>query len=170
MKNPFRFLVAAALLSSLLGFVFTNAGLAKTTQQITRTRTPTRMPTRTRTPTRTPTGGVSPTFTPTPSTTNTPLPLTSTPTPTRDSRICSPAYGIISAPFIFDGAGTFCWKMLPPLPGTVQSWGVVKLTINGKDYTNRLVPLWYDPPPEPIDGYYYVYLVSYGWGHLELRP
>ncbi len=144
----------------------------------TPTRTPTRTATgptptrtRTRTPTRTPTGNV-PTNTPT--RTNTPATIVPTNTPTRTptpgSGICSPVTATITYPFVFEGAGDFCWKAAT-LPGSINSWNLSKLTINGKDYTNRYVILIYDPPPEPIDGWYYIHYVSlYAWGHLEMYP
>ncbi len=72
MKKQIRLLVAATLLISLFGFVFTNAGLAKTVQQATNTST--------RTPT--PTTPCNPPPTPTVTPTSTQVPATPTPTPT----------------------------------------------------------------------------------------
>ena len=72
-------------------------------------------------PTRTATLGLTSTRTNTPVVSNTPTPIvgasptrTSTPTatamPTSGAGACSPVTSTITAPFTFDGAGTFCWQ------------------------------------------------------------
>jgi len=116
--------------------------------------TPTRTPTGpTATPTRTPTG---PTATPTRTPTATPTPGTGT---------CSPVTSTVTAPFAYDGAGTFCWRT-SSLGSYVNSWNVASLKINGVDYTNR----WSNSFPAAIGGYYYIsYSAQYGWSHFETR-
>ncbi len=126
----------------------------------TRTRTPTTGPTATRTPTcaclpitptRTPTISPTPTITPTPVTGGT----------------CSPVNGTITAPFTFDGAGTFCWQSTN-LGSYINSWNLEVLTINGVDYKNRYVP--YASLPPLINGYWYVYYSSiFSYGHFEAK-
>ncbi len=96
----------------------------------TRTLTPTTGPSATLTPTTgipvntatrtlTPTTGPSATFTPTQSSGST----------------CSPVTSTITAPFTFDGAGTFCWQS-SNLGGYVNSWNTTSVTINAVNVTN----------------------------------
>jgi aryl-phospho-beta-D-glucosidase BglC (GH1 family) len=128
----------------------------------TPTRTPTRTPTGTvptSTPTRTPTGTV-PTSTPTRT-----VP-TSTPTPGSGAG-CSPVTGTITAPFSYDGAGTFCWQ-IASIPNYINSWNLTSLKINGVDFTNTYVFTTNLPPK--INGYWYVsYSGQYGWSHFEAK-
>ncbi len=153
----------------------------------TPTRTPTRTPTgptptrtRTRTPTRTPTGptptntiGV-PTNTPTRTSavTNTPtrttVPPTATPTPTSGGGApCSPVTSDITAPFTFDGAGTFCWRSTN-LGAFVNSWNTNSVTLNGVNITNVYVPASSYPPQQ--GGYWYVgFNGSFAWSHFEAK-
>ncbi len=159
----------------------------------TPTRTPTRTATgptptrtRTRTPTRTPTGGtplptntptrtsvvptntptrtsVGPTSTPTRTSTTGPTP---TPTPTTGGA-CSPVTSTITAPFTFDGAGTFCWQS-SNLGGFINSWNTTSVSLNGVNVTNVYVAAASYPPQ--IGGYWYVsYNSTVAWGHFETK-
>ncbi|HEU4324140.1 MAG TPA: cellulase family glycosylhydrolase [Roseiflexaceae bacterium] len=120
----------------------------------TPTRTPTRTPTATRTPTRTPTSTV-PTATP-----------TRTPTPGSGST-CSPVTGTVTAPFSYDGVGTFCWQ-IATIPNYINSWNLSSLKINGVDFTNTYT--FPNNLPPKINGYWYVsYTGSYGWSHFEAK-
>ncbi len=151
----------------------------------TRTRTPTRTatggtPVPTNTPTRTPTGIVptnTPTRTPTigiPTNTPTRTPTgfvpTNTPTltPTQPTGgACSPVTSTITAPFTFDGAGTFCWQS-NNLGGYVNSWNTSSVTLNGVNITNVYVPS--SSYPAQIGGYWYVsYNSTVAWGHFEAK-
>ncbi len=142
----------------------------------TSTRTPTRTatgptPTRTntRTPTRTPTVGGS---TNTPTRTNTPATVVPTNTPTRTPTSgggtpCSPVTSTITAPFAFDGAGTFCWQS-NNLGAFVNSWNTTSVTLNGVNITNVYVAASSYPPQQ--GGYWYVgYSSSVAWGHFEAK-
>ncbi len=116
----------------------------------TPTRTPTNTPggptnTPTRTPTRTNTPG-GPTNTPT--RTNTP-----TATPTTGGVACSPVDQTITAPFVKEGLGTFCWQSTN-LGGFINSWGMDSLIINGVNLTNLYVPS--GSYPAQSGGYWYV--------------
>ncbi len=142
----------------------------------TPTRTPTRTatgptPTRTRTqtPTRTATQGTGPTNTPT--RTNTPVTpgATNTPTrtPTSGSGACSPVTSDIAAPFVYDGAGTFCWRS-NNLGSYTNNWNMTSLTINGVNFTNVYVASSSYPPQQ--GGYWYVgYNGPYAWSHFEAK-
>ncbi len=78
---------------------------------------------------------------------------------------CSPVTGAITAPFYFDGAGTFCWQS-NNLGAYVNSWNVASLTINGVNFTNVYVPS--SSYPAQIAGYWYVsYNSTVAWGHFE---
>jgi endoglucanase len=123
------------------------------------TSTFTRTPTRTATPTFTLTGP-SPTFTRTPTRTNTP---TFTPT----GGLCSPVTASITAPFIQDGSGTFCWQS-SNLGSYINSWNLVKLTVNGVDFTNKYASV--ANLPAKINGYWYVsYTGNFAWSHFEAK-
>ncbi len=142
------------------------------------TNTPTRTPTRTatgptptrtntRTPTRTPTvGGPTNTPTRTPTTggpTNTP---TRTPT-SGGGGTCSPVTSTITAPFTFDGSGTFCWQS-NNLGAYINSWNTTSVTLNGVNVTNVYVAA--ASYPAQIGGYWYVtYNSSVAWGHFEAK-
>jgi hypothetical protein len=140
--------------------------------------TATATPSRTRTP-------VGPTFTPTrtPTRTNTPIGPTRTPTRTStpigptatrtrtptpgDGSTCSPVTATITAPFTFDGVGTFCWR-IASIPNFINSWNLASLTINGVNYSN-LYAVPGNLPPK-INGYWYVsYTGNYPWSHFEAR-
>jgi hypothetical protein len=136
------------------------------------TNTPTRTPTatRTNTPTFTPTGVTNtPTRTPTPTNTvvtNTPTrTLTPTITPTQ-STACSPVSALITAPFQFDGAGTFCWQISNL--SFINSWNLVNLTINGVNFTNQYAPA--SSLPAKINGNWYIsYTGNFPWSHFEAK-
>ncbi len=129
----------------------------------TRTRTPTR--TRTRTPTRTQTGA-----SPTATRTNTPGAATNTPTqtPTQPTGACSPVTGIITAPFDFTGAGTFCWQS-SDLGVAITSNNTSNLSVNGVNFTNMWVAVGSLPPK--INGFWYVSFVGpFNWSHFQVFP
>lgn len=152
------------------------------TKTLTRTNTPvlspttTMTPTRTRTPTITNTGtGISPTPAITRTYTRTPTPtigLTSTRTLTPTVTVtsgaaCSPVTSSITAPFSFDGAGTFCWQSTN-LGAFINSWNLTSLTVNGLNYTNLYLAS--GSYPAKIGGYWYVsYNSSVAWGHFEAK-
>jgi endo-1,4-beta-xylanase len=134
--------------------------------------TPTRTPTRTNTP-------IGPTFTPTrtPTRTSTPIGPTFTPTrtPTRTNTptpgtggACSPLTATITAPFVFDGAGTFCWRS-NNLGTYINSWNLVSLTVNGVNYSN-IYAFTSNLPPKMPDGYWYIsYRGNFAWSHFEAK-
>ncbi len=157
--------------TSTLTRTFTPTGASPTP---TRTNTPTftptgATPTRTNTPTFTPTG-TTPTRTPTPTNTPTGATPTRTNTPTftpTGGAACSPVTSTISAPFTFDGAGTFCWQTTS-LGTYINSWNLATLTVNGVDFTNKYV--FTSALPAKINGYWYVYYVgNYSWSHFEAK-
>ena len=126
---------------------------------------PTSTAVRTATPvpsvTRTPTSGASPTQVPGATATR-----TSTPAPTTSGSTCSPATAI-SAPFVKDGAGTFCWQA-SSLGSYINSWNVSNLKVNGVNYTN----LWAatNTLPAKINGYWYIsYTSTLSYGHFEAK-
>jgi hypothetical protein len=114
--------------------------------------------TRTRTPTATGTGGfptVAPTF-------------TRTFTPTQSVvGACSPVNSIITAPFVFDGAGVFCWQS-SNLGTFINSWSTTSVTLNGVNVTNMWVPS--SSYPAQVGGFWYVaYNSGVAWGHFEAK-
>jgi PKD repeat protein len=116
------------------------------------TNTPTRTSTITPTGTgRTPTSGIpTRTWTPTPVTTGT----------------CSPT-STITAPFVFDGAGIFCWQS-SNLGSFINSWSTTSVTLNGTNITNMWIPS--SSYPAKIGGFWYVgYNSSVTWGHFEAK-
>ncbi len=120
---------------------------------------PTRTFTRTQTRTNTPTG-VTPTFTSTATRTN-------TPTATGTIGACSPVNATITAPYNFDGSGTYCWQS-SNLGTYINSWNLALLTVNGVDFTNKYV--FTSNLPAKINGYWYVYYVgNYSWSHFEAK-
>ncbi len=143
------------------------------------TPTPTRTPTRTntggptntptRTPTRTNTSAVTntPTRTSPPGPTNTPT-RTPTPTPTTGGGpTCSPVTDTITAPFVQEGVGAYCWQSTT-LGGYINSWGMGSLTVNGSNYTNIWVATSSLPPK--INGYWYVsYIAPTGYPYFEAK-
>lgn len=149
------------------------------TRTATRTNTPgiTSTPTRTQTRTNTPTGpiptntvGASATLTRTPTqivgASNTPAAPTSTPT-SGSGTTCSPVSATITAPFTYDGVGTFCWQS-SNLGGYVNSWNTSSVTINGVNITNLYMAA--GSYPAKIGGYWYVaYNGPYAWSHFEAK-
>lgn len=142
------------------------------TPAITNTRTPTRTPTigasntpsgPTATFTRTPTIGASPTRT------NTPVGLTPTKTNTPVSGgACNPVTSTITAPFTFDGVGTFCWQS-SQLGSYINSWNTTSVTINGVNATNVYIAS--GSYPAQIGGFWYIrYSSTVAWGHFETKP
>ncbi len=134
------------------------------TTTATKTNTPSRTPTNGLTATRTRTPIVG-TVTSTPTRTNTPLPVTAT--PTSGAGACSPVTSTITAPFAFDGAGTFCWQS-SNLGSYVNSWNTTSVTINGVNESNLYVAA--GSLPAKIGGFWYVaYNSSVAWGHFEAK-
>ena len=133
------------------------------TRTATRTNTPVGpTPTFTRTPT--PTLGASPTKTNTP--TGPTATFTRTPTP-GSGGTCSPVTSTITAPFTFDGAGTFCWQSTN-LGMYINSWNNVSVTLNGVNVTNVYVAA--GSYPAKIGGFWYVsYNSTVAWGHFEAK-
>jgi hypothetical protein len=139
------------------------------TPAVTLTRTPTAVFTLTRTSTagtpstltRTPTAGLTATRT------NTPVPPVITNTPPPGGTTCSPVTSSITAPFTYDGAGTFCWQSTN-LGAYVNSWNTTSVTINGLNATNLYVAS--GSYPAKVNGYWYVsYSSSVAWGHFEAK-
>jgi glucuronoarabinoxylan endo-1,4-beta-xylanase len=138
--------------SSVTTFVGTIGGTVSTPTP-TRSQTPVSGPTATRTITPTP-GGV----TATPS---------RTPTPDSTGSTCSPVTSTITAPFSFDGAGTFCWQS-SSLGSYINSWNTASVAINGVNATNLYVAS--GSYPAKINGFWYVsYNSSVSWGHFEAK-
>ena len=155
------------------------------TPSITTTRSQTPLPfTPTRTavgPTSTPTRTATRTFTPngptsTPTRTNTSLPWTPTltrtptatgPTATPSTGACTPVTSTITAPYTFDGAGTFCWQSTN-LGGYMNSWNTTSVAINGVNITNLYMAS--SSYPAKIGGFWYVaYNSTVAWGHFEAK-
>ncbi|MFZ6028580.1 MAG: discoidin domain-containing protein [Chloroflexota bacterium] len=131
----------------------------------TPTSTSTDGPTPTASHTPTPTATTSLTATPTASPTRT---LTATPSATPTFGPCGPANAVlITAPFVSDGAGTFCWKA-SNLGTFINSWNLAGLTINGANYRN--VYAFTNTLPAKLDGYWYIsYTGLYPWSHFEAK-
>ena len=113
-------------------------------------------------PTNTPTTGPSAT----PSRTPTPGPSL-TPTPTTNGGACSPVTSTITAPFSFDGAGTFCWQT-SSLGSYINSWNMASVTLNGVNITNLYVAS--GSYPAKTNGFYYIgYTGNFPWSHFETK-
>ena len=124
---------------------------------------PSLTPTRTGTATNTPTG---PTATPTRTPTGPTVTPTRTPTP-GSGGACSPVTSTVTAPFTFDGAGTFCWQ-ISTIPSYTNNWNLASLTINGVNYTGMYVAA--ANLPAKINGFYYVsYTGNFPWSHFEAK-
>ena len=122
----------------------------------------------TNTPVRTATPGSA---TNTPVRTATPGGPTNTPvrtaTPSGTGSTCSPVTSTITAPFSFDGAGTFCWQS-SNLGSYINSWNTNSVTLNGVTVTNLYVAS--GSYPAKINGFWYVsYNSSVAWGHFEAK-
>jgi len=116
--------------------------------------------------TATPTPGPSltPTRTPTPGPSLTP---TRTPTPGGSGSTCSPVTSTITAPFTFDGAGTFCWQTAS-LGSFINSWNMASVTLNGVNITNLYVAS--GSYPAKVNGFYYIgYTGNFPWSHFETK-
>lgn len=134
----------------------------------------TAVPTITNTPTVTNTP-VTPTATHTRAATNTPTKgptatITMTRTPTRtptQTPTANPNSSMITAPYTFDGAGTYCWQSTN-LGSYINSWNTTSVTINGTNITNLYVAAASYPPK--VNGYWNVcYSSSVAWGHFEAK-
>ncbi len=124
----------------------------------TRTNTPVAGPTATRT--NTPVAGFTATRTAT-----SPAVATATPTSGGGST-CTPT-STITAPFSFDGAGTFCWQS-SNLGTYINSWNTTSVSINGVNATNLYVAS--GSYPAKIGGFWYVsYNSSVAWAHFEAK-
>ena len=136
--------------------------------------TPTSTPVTPTPVTSTPVTSTPVTSTPVTSTPVTPTPVTPTPvtptpvTPTPgNGAACSPVTGTITAPFTYDGAGTFCWQT-SNIPSYINSWNLTSLKINGVDFTNIYVAPSNMPPK--INGSWYIsYNGAYAWSHFEAK-
>lgn len=146
------------------------------------TNTPTRTATITNTPVVSPTRTVTATVTRTPTITNTASTPTRTPTPiagasntplpptataTSGAGACSPVSSTITAPYTFDGSGTFCWQS-SALGTYINSWNTASVTINGVNVTNLYMAA--GSYPAKIGGFWYIsYNSSVSWGHFEAK-
>ncbi len=71
----------------------------------------------------------------------------------------------IPLPFVFDGAGEFCWETSGVI-NFINSWNLQLLEINGVNYTNQYTTIM----PDRIDGKYYIHYISnVDWGHFEIN-
>lgn len=168
----------------VLGAPISSGCCATATSGPTLTRTLTRTPTQTvgASPTRTNTPiGPTATFTRTLIRTNTPVgptptntvgasataSKTNTPVPTSGTGTCSPVNATITAPFVQDGTGTFCWQS-SNLGAYINSWNLTSLTVNGVNLTNVYVAS--GSLPAKIGGFWYVgYSSTVAWGHFEAK-
>ena len=165
-------LVAGPLPTSTTGASPTRTNTPAITN--TPTRTVTRTPTSpTATLTRTPTIGASPTKTntpvgPTATFTRTNTPVTPSATPTSGSgTTCSPVTSTITAPFTWDGVGTFCWQS-SNLGSYINSWNTTSVTLNGVNISN--IYLASGSYPAKVNGFWYVtYSSNVAWGHFEAK-
>jgi PKD repeat protein len=133
----------------------TTTGTAPATVCVTLTPSKTWTPVLTSTLTRTPTRTSTPTIGPS---------LTSTPT---SSSTCSPVTSTITAPFTWDGAGTYCWQS-SNLGSYINNWNNTSVTLNSLNITNLYIPA--SSYPAKINGFWYVgYSSSVAWGHFEAK-
>jgi hypothetical protein len=143
------------------------------TPSLTPTRTPTQLAGLTATRTRTPTTGPTFTRTPTvggPTATRTRTPTTgptATRTPTQPvTGGCSPVNATITAPFVFDGAGTLCWQS-SNLGTFINNWNNTSVTLNGVNISNVFTAS--SAYPAKIGGFWYVVYNGTAWGHFEAK-
>jgi len=74
----------------------------------------------------------------------------------------------VTAPFSFDGAGTFCWRS-SNLGNNINSWNVASLTVNGVDFSNGFA-FTSNLPPKAADGFWYIsYTANFAWSHFEAK-
>jgi hypothetical protein len=136
----------------------------------TRTRTPTQPTGPTATRTRTPTQPTGPTATRTRTPTQPTGPTatrTRTPTQPVTGGTCSPVNATITAPFVFDGAGTFCWQS-SNLGTFINNWNMTSVTLNGVNITNVFTAS--SAYPAKINGFWYVvYNGPFAWSHFETK-
>ena len=133
------------------------------------TNTPTRTSTITNTPAISPTRTSTPTITRTPTVTNTVVTPTRTVTPTATSNVgaCSPVTSTITAPFTFEGSGTYCWQS-SALGTYINSWNSSNVVINGVNITNLFMAS--GSYPAKIGGFWYIsYTSTVAWGHFETK-
>lgn len=76
-------------------------------------------------------------------------------------------YTEVSAPFTFDGSGTYHWK-IANIPSYENNWSGVTVTINGMDVSGL-----YKTPgqlPAKQNGYYYIdFIGTWTWSHFEIK-
>jgi endoglucanase len=134
------------------------------------TATPAGTPVPTSVPTATPAGTAAPTAVPT-----TPPAVTAAPTaaPTQPpSGTCTCKAGCasataITAPFVKDGAGEFCFTA-SSLGSYVNSWNLDALEINGVNFLNKYGSA--GQLPAKVNNLYYVYYKgSFAWSHFEAK-
>ena len=76
-------------------------------------------------------------------------------------------YVTITAPFTFDGAGTFCWQS-SSLGSFINSWNAASVTINGVNVSNQYLAS--GSYPAKINGYWYIsYTSTVSFGHFEAK-
>jgi len=145
-----------AAYTSVLNALNAVSGTPVPTATFTRTFTPGPTATRTSTPT------VGPSLTPTRT------PTVGGPTATTPpGGACSPVTSTITAPFTYDGTGTFCWQS-SNLGSYINSWNLTTLTVNGVSELNLYVAS--GSYPAKINGYWYVsYNSTVAWGHFEAK-
>ena len=83
----------------------------------------------------------------------------------RAAAICSPAT-TISVPFAQDGVGDFCWQTTGSCGGSINSWNLTTLEVNGTAYINTYA---YLSSIAPVNGMYIIHYVSASaYGHFEI--
>ena len=74
----------------------------------------------------------------------------------------------ITAPFTFDGVGTFCWRS-SDLGSFINSYNTGNLSVNGVNFTNQFAFIT-NLPPKAADGFWYVsYTGNFPWSHFEAK-
>ena len=94
--------------------------------------------------------------------------FTRTITPTQNTgSTCSPVTATITAPFTYDGAGTFCWQS-SNLGTYINSWNTTSVTVNGVNETNLYVAT--GSLPAKVNGLWTInYSASVAWAHFEAK-
>jgi hypothetical protein len=73
----------------------------------------------------------------------------------------------ITAPFVFDGAGTLCWQS-GNLGSFINNWNMNSVTLNGVNITNVFTAS--SAYPAKINGFWYVvYNGPFAWSHFETK-